>query len=537
MDVTKEPHVLLPGSSLPPVTGATPAPGLVKDKVIEVSVWIRRQKSAPPLPDLDETGEMPLAKRAPAIDRAEFTRKWGADQADVDEVLTYVKPFGITPVEGKGDLPNTLARRLVALVGKLADFERAFGVTIALYVLPGFRPFIVRTGAVRIPDKLKGIVLGVFGLDERPIGVDVLPSAAPASISTPLPTPPQIGELYGFPRVRSTKGQCIALMHFGGGYLQTDIDDYFQNVVKLKPPHVIAVPVAGGANSPGSDYDKEVTLDIQVAGSIAEEVTLANYFAPHTERGWIEAIATAVHDATRNPNIMSISWGAAELGSSNSLTWTRNGMAAMRDRFRDAAHLGMTVFAAAGNHGSQCRVEDRRAHVVYPAADPRVIGCSGTEIADFARAPDKEPAWKRGGGGISDVSAVPAYQPAADLPASLNDLGKRLGAPDVAGYAAPGYEFIVGGSRTTLPGTSLVAPLYAGLIARLNVINGTPLGYILPIMYKFHGLFFRDIDDPVSNGTSNSYQGTAGYYGHDGWDARTGLGVFKAGVFAKHLKQ
>ena len=62
-------------------------------------------------------------------------------------------------------------------------------------------------------------------------------------------------------------------------------------------------------------------------------------------------------------------------------------------------------------------------------------------------------------------------------------------------------------------GTSAVAPLWAGLIARINAQRGNPVGFINPTLYATQGAL-RDIT-----------QGNNGHFvAEPGWDACTGLG-------------
>jgi kumamolisin len=42
-------------------------------------------------------------------------------------------------------------------------------------------------------------------------------------------------------------------------------------------------------------------LDIEVVGAIAPQATIAVYFAPNTDAGFLDAVTTAIHDATTNP--------------------------------------------------------------------------------------------------------------------------------------------------------------------------------------------------------------------------------------------
>jgi kumamolisin len=121
-----------------------------------------------------------------------------------------------------------------------------------------------------------------------------------------------------------------------------------------------------------------------------------------------------------------------------------------------------------------------------------------------------------GGGGISALFPVPAYQQGVELPPSANaGVGPGRGVPDVAGNADPqsGYQVLVDGKSLVIGGTSAVAPLWAGLIARLNADLGRPVGFINPQLYA-HAAACRDI----VSGNNGAYE--AG----PGWDACTGLG-------------
>jgi kumamolisin len=91
------------------------------------------------------------------------------------------------------------------------------------------------------------------------------------------------------------------------------------------------------------------------------------------------------------------------------------------------------------------------------------------------------------------------------------------GVPDVAGDADPetGYNVVVDGSATVIGGTSAVAPLWAGLLARINQSLGKSVGYVNPLLYPARGqATFHDITSG-NNGT---------YSAGPGWDACTGLG-------------
>ena len=64
---------------------------------------------------------------------------------------------------------------------------------------------------------------------------------------------------------------------------------------------------------------------------IVPQATIAVYFAPNTDAGFLDAITTAIHDTTNKPSVISISWGGPES------TWTSQAMTAMDDAFQAAA--------------------------------------------------------------------------------------------------------------------------------------------------------------------------------------------------------
>ena len=87
--------------------------------------------------------------------------------------------------------------------------------------------------------------------------------------------------------------------------------------------------------------------------------------------------------------------------------------------------------------------------------------------------------------------------------------------PDVSGDADPetGYNVRIDGTDTVIGGTSAVAPLWAGLIARINSTRGSPVGLINPQLYAAPS----SLND-ITTGNNGAY--AAGR----GWDACTGLG-------------
>jgi kumamolisin len=265
--------------------------------------------------------------------------------------------------------------------------------------------------------------------------------------------------------------------------------------------------------------DAEVMLDIEVAGAVAPGAAIAVYFAPNTDRGFLDAVTAAVHDQLRRPSIISISWGAAES------QWTGQALQAMDQAFQEAAAAAVTVFCASGDDGSRDRVNDGQAHADFPASSPSVVACGGTRITVADGAITSEVVWNdgasggAGGGGVSDVFELPSYQSAVGVPPSANGGGRvGRGVPDLAADASPasGYFVRVDGQEGAIGGTSAVAPLMAGLTALINQALGTPAGFFNPALYGAAAGPGAFVD--VISGSIGAYDAGAG------WDACSGLG-------------
>jgi kumamolisin len=449
----------------------------------------------------------------------EYDQQFGADPTDIQAVKQFANQHGLAVVD---EHPG---RRHVVLSGTVAQFNDAFGVELEEFEHPG-GSYRGRTGAVHLPDELHGAVTAVLGLDNRPQarphfrarpthGNVQFHAAAAASTSF---TPTELAALYNFP-AGTGQGECIAIIELGGGYRTTDLQRYF-SALHVSQPKVLAVSVDHGKNHPtgsGNGPDGEVMLDIEVAGAIAPGAKIAVYFAPNTDAGFLDAIAAAIHDTTNKPSVISISWGGPE---SN---WTPQAMTAFDQAFQAAAAMGITVCAASGDDGSNDGVGDGADHVDFPASSPFALACGGTNLQASGDAITQEKVWNNGpnngatGGGVSGFFALPPYQEGLQVKktsGTTQALAKR-GVPDVCGDADPqtGYEVRVDGQNTVIGGTSAVAPLWAGLIARINAAKARRAGFINPHLYV-NATAFHDI----TQGNNGDF--AAG----TGWDACTGLG-------------
>jgi len=116
---------------------------------------------------------------------------------------------------------------------------------------------------------------------------------------------------------------------------------------------------------------------------------------------------------------------------------------------------------------------------------------------------------------------VPAYQKDAKLPTSIDTGKPGRGVPDIA-MSATNYFTRVDGAEGASGGTSAVAPLMAGLVARLNQAKKKNVGFLNPFLYGKAG---TGIVHSVDSGTNAIKNTVKGYHAGTGWDACTGLGT------------
>jgi kumamolisin len=134
------------------------------------------------------------------------------------------------------------------------------------------------------------------------------------------------------------------------------------------------------------------------------------------------------------------------------------------------------------------------------------------------------------GGGVSTVIERPDWQKTIDIaPVNPGALTGRI-IPYVAAVAAgsTGYLIVANGNPEVSGGTSAAAPLWAGLIARLNAA-GKPLHYATPLFYQANAKTSgRSLGEIVCNDITKGNNATAkvgGFRAGPGYHAVTGWGT------------
>ncbi len=516
-------------------------------------ILILRPAHPVPEPDLHYWSTLPSQR--PAGQRPPFDGVPAASEKDAQHVVKFAEASGFVVLE------VNLARRMIEISGDIAAVNAAFGVTLGDYERPGEPVYHGHEGPILLPADVAERVQAVFGLDGRRVAF----RGGGSGVSIAPIMPPQVAELFELPEIpASIATQTIGIFEFGGGYVTdssgnaTDANLFMSlqtpplpNVKMFNPPVLIlgATNSTGTAASPnGGDF--EVILDIDVAAAVAVGATIAVYFIPFSESGWIKAITTAsVPGAGQpTPSVVSISWNAPEASFSASQLSTMSGFfAAASTKAVDP----VTFLVCSMDDGTNGGVGDGAAHVWWPAVDPYVTSVGGTTIGNVSGSSFAEITWNDNGvtsGGVSTVKdssgnlvfPLPPWQAHANVPPSINDGTTRgRGIPDIAGYAN-GYVIEAFGTNAgSWWGTSEAAPFYAGYVAILNAALGFNVGYLNPLLYTLAQTpgvdIFRDIDDDGSNAFTFTLKPpsppititTPGYLAVKGWDACTGWGSIR----------
>ena len=323
-------------------------------------------------------------------------------------------------------------------------------------------------------------------------------------------TPMDLATIYNVPANYTGTGQKIAFIELGGGYRQSDLNNFFQGYGWSSVPTVQLVSILGATNNPtiANSDDMEVMLDLAVAIGVAKGITPIVYMAPNTTNGFIGAINRAVSDRV---NIISISWGAPEA------YWSSSDITRMNNAIQAAANANISVFVASGDSGASDGI--RGLNVDFPGSCPWATSCGGTRLTTSGTTYISEATWNNmygaSGGGYSGRFVMPNFQ------ANMGLAQNKRGVPDVAGDADPSTGIVVpvDGGVYIIGGTSAAAPMWAAITAVMNQALGRNLGFINPAIYAKFKL----------NGSNHAFHdvmsgGNSGYIAKSGWDACTGCG-------------
>jgi subtilase family serine protease len=375
-------------------------------------------------------------------------------------------------------------------------------------------------------------------------------------------TPAQIQTAYNLgPLLRhgiDGRGQTIVIVDpFGSPTIAHDLAVFDQRFGLPAPPSLRVIAPAGPVpryrpNGGRTGAASETTLDVEWAHVMAPGANLLMVETPVAEiegRSGFPQIVTAEEYVIRHHlgGVISQSFGATEPTFKSPAVIRQ-----LRGAYQLAASPAyrVTVLAASGDNGAAGQTYNTRSffptpQVGWPASDPLVTAVGGTQLN---LAPDgtrlgPDVGWSGSGGGRSAVFARPFYQD------GVRDIvGPARGIPDISMDASCSSGVVIYSSFgpgppewSTICGTSLATPLFAGVVALAGQEAGHPLGAINPALYRMaasHAPGIVDIREGNNTFRSRSGgmgQAVQGFAARPGYDLVTGLGTVNAALFVPEL--
>jgi len=333
----------------------------------------------------------------------------------------------------------------------------------------------------------------------------ITPNAiTPNYVSSGPYTPSQIKGAYSVTNVTPISGKRAAIITiivaYYNPYLVGDVVK-FGKLFNLPPCNLKLYRFTNQFNS---NWATEGTLDVQWSYSINPYAEIRVIFAASaSSTDLFNAIKFANNKNNFSPpvntDVLSMSWGTPDTGIFS------------QSIYNYFTCPNTIYIASSGDYN----------YVSFPSSSINVVAVGGTSLklnSDNSR--NLETVWSKDGCGYSKSFSKPSWQP------NIANNGLRMTA-DLACVADPLTPAIVvlNGKLYTIGGTSLSAPIFAGMMSLLqqNKINLGIQTYtsvqnlsntIQPKLYKNPTCFYD-----VTSGSSSGYRATTGY------DIPCGLGV------------
>jgi subtilase family serine protease len=343
-------------------------------------------------------------------------------------------------------------------------------------------------------------------------------------------TPPQdntplteIKQYYGFNSINfgttpgDGSGQTIAVVapwndpNIGADLQQFDIAMGLSDAPSFSVvPQPFTAPANAQQGDPSGNVGIEISGDVEWAHAIAPGAKIILVVAQSDSA---YDLFTSARYAASLPNVsvVSMSWGETEGNFINELLGQPIGNYEKgfdQDFTTPSGHIGVTFVASSGDYELP----------LYPALSPNVLAVGGTTLLQNISASSggntvtyQETRWDNSGGGQSLYEPEPSYQ------TGVQSSGMRQ-IPDVAMEALPGVSVYdsydtTGGhwlpSSQPFAGTSLAAPMWAGLIAIANqglTSRGSPtlenqeaMDGLYSAYAEAPSVFFNDLGTPGYN--------------------------------------
>lgn len=382
-------------------------------------------------------------------------------------------------------------------------------------------------------------------------------------------TPDCIAAMYNIPAARTTvsPNNRLGVLEFGDEYFKGENLDLFyskvaKNIPKGTRPKIDLIDWHNQKPNPdNANGETELDLDMAIPMIYPQQTEI------YSVQGGFEQLFDAIDGpycektgdgksecGTFKPApVFSFSWGSDE-GDMQLSMWKRQ-----CNEYMKLGLQGVTVVASSGDQGVAANGEcaGTEGHQIFspgaPVTCPYVTAVGATILDADAKVGDPERVTEQfsPGGGFSNVFAQPSWQTdavegwfakhAPDYPtynATDGDYPKdgthgyynRIGRgyPDLAAVGDYGIVAFKGEITNSGDGTSMSAPIVAGIITLINedrIAAGKPtLGFINPSLYKNPSMLNDVTIGGMQRSGGNDCDGKS-FDSSEGWDPVTGLGT------------
>ena len=436
---------------------------------------------------------------------------------------------------------------------------------------------VIQVGQWALPDDLARdvveLVLGI-GTCAPPTGEGGPPPRRRTEDALSI-VPATLFDLYSFPTAHPNvyeKRTRQAVVQFQDQFFSSDDLVAFGRGVGLDlkpiaPDHIV------GQNDP-TNPQMEGTLDSQMIAAMYNNTNGGStWFWIEPSDAWLFDFTQHLfgREAATRPQVVSVSygWSATEqemvepMVTGQSLRY----VARIDQELMKLGATGISVIVAAGDAGTHSRVDPEctasHFHADYPGSSPWVTSVGASQLlfseplrsnnippvclglplpcangsVGYETAVSFDPARFATGGGFNNFSAIPDYQ--AEAVAHYLQSGTALPPqhywnrtsrawPDLS---AIGHQCVViqKGVPRTVGGSSCSAPIFAGIVSRLNDVSlhktNRTLGFLNPLLYQMAHCFKDIVSGDNFCSEKHCRRSCRGFYAAPGYDPVSGLGT------------
>ncbi|WP_049620569.1 S53 family peptidase, partial [Frateuria defendens] len=479
---------------------ATAAAGdlAASDTPVHVEVVLKVQNKAT-LDDFITSSHNPRsllfgAKLQPKDVVAEFS----PSEAQVQAVVDHLSQAGFTHITVS---PNRL---LVSADGDAASAHAAFQTRLVKALDAEGRSAYANIDDAKVPAALADTVLSVVGLQTVSHAHTMNKPASGTQATTGIVghNPTAFPAIYDVGSTPTASTVTVGIITDGD--MTQPLKDLNTFTSQNGLPAVnTAVVVVGGASTDTSGT-AEWDLDSQDIVAMSGGVNKLIFYAANSLSN--SALTADFNKAVSDNQASVIN---VSLGECETYAYNDGSMAADDQILALGVAQGQTFSISTGDAGAnECGKSPRGTTPSYPASSPYVVAVSGTTLTTGVNNSwVGETLWSKAGGSPSTVEPKPSWQTQGG--------GSTRDVADVAFDADPnsGSIIVLNGGSAQYGGTSLAAPLFAGVWAR-ELAAHPGLGFAGPHLYGAPSAVYHDITSGSNGGETAA----------PGWDYASGFG-------------